>query len=167
MGFSKMTIASVDDFHEQQGLPTRIFRDTGLFEGMLESLSWQGVHMQYQYQGSGEVAPLGRGRHVRKELRKQASSCLVGQDWITIDPWGDVYMCCWKRPYASGNVLDEPLIDIFTRAKEDDLIQRLGDGDAAYIAHNAGVITEDEIDRYINNPCDICIPMFRDVESLL
>jgi len=67
-----------------------------------------------------------------------------------IDPFGEVYLCCWKRPYSIGNAMEDDVNALIERSMEDDIL-------TGFRRQGLMSITDDYDE---DNPCPKCFKTF-------
>mgnify|MGYP005631358897 FL=1 len=123
----KLDITSEDRYHREEGLKTQYLENIGKANKLGKYVPTIG------FRGAGEtknIFPAGRGQDI---LDKENFKYNMGSDCKgelndgspTIDPFGNLYMCCFNMYQLPGNIIYEPIEDIVKRAKGDRELRRL------------------------------------------
>jgi len=174
-GVRFMMVASGDDYHTEQGLDfdgvSWRIRETSGKSGFL--MGWMGTF---------DVKPVGRGRDLisddqvvgcdldcRQEFywdweKLNGGSLTPEQElWLpwnslTVDEKGSVYPCCYRLFKFPGNLVEEPLESVLTKALEDPRLDALFRGGLEAVAVHDGMNEEEaRIKIKENGTCGFCV----------
>lgn len=152
----KLDITSSDSYHTEQGIEKNWLRRLRV------AANRRKISAEIRGANFSEVWPVGRGKFLGLDNYMDAGDdmCyyhLKGDSCLTIGEDGSVYPCCF-RYFPLGNVIEEPLLDIIERVREEPRFKALTDDGLRGLAVYDGWDME-EVDEIINTEfeCGFCI----------
>ncbi|MDD5192482.1 MAG: radical SAM protein [Candidatus Nanoarchaeia archaeon] len=160
LGVNYIDFTSNDEFHKEQGIDINklhmnvnilpsplgkaLDRLNDEFPGLENRYSKIGLHLR----GAGKrVQPLGRAKSLPIEMIHPFYPCLANINFygqhkdVTIDPQGNVYLCCWQGPRSIGSVIETPLEQLVEDAENDPITKAIIDGGPQKLAKQIGMVS--------------------------
>lgn len=121
-----------------------------------------------KYDDGNFAVPIGRGKTLPKEdLWIDKGPCMIygglADGYVTINPKGDVYPCCWQATKSIGNALETSMRDILKRMKKDPVLKKLYLGGIDGLVEYLGIdpkYAKQKIKRL--GTCGFCYELFKD-----
>lgn len=157
-GVDEVDIASNDEYHEEQGIDTKKLENlisTGEFSG-LPYVSFRGC--------GSEVMPFGRAKNLPKE-KHMDRQCNIFPKFVmqmNIDPYGNVYPCCWEVTKPIGSAFEKSFKEIFEHTRQDPLISILMKEGPGNVGRYLGIA---ELKDYNSYSCVLCEKIFRNIKN--
>ncbi len=159
-GINQIEFASYDRFHMERGIKIDNLilssDERHPLTSAVKKLAGKRKYIEIFIKGGHSIKPFGRAKNLNPGELTQSYCFLkeVEYNIATIDPKGEVYPCCYQRPYSIGNATITPLIEIFEKSKNDRVLLALRKGDLRDIAKENG------LEPYFNIACHECDEFF-------
>lgn len=162
-GVKGLDITSKDKYHRDQGIKTKNLNrlyDIIKKDNNIKSHALRGALRR-------DIMPVGRAKEMnlgKPVLNYKKSICkdALTNYRLTIQEDGGVYMCCFAFFPLPGNLIEEPLVDIVRKAKEDERLHILDSKGIKGLARHDGWKKRD-IEELISayGKCGFCYQYYK------
>lgn len=159
-GVDEVDISSRDEYHEEQGI------DTKKLENLISTIGEFSKLPNVSFRGCAErVMPFGRAKNLPKKTYMDRQCNIFPNSNladVTIDPYGNVYPCCWEVTKPMGSALKKSFKKIFEQARQDSLISILMKEGPGSVGRYLGIVEPKDYHSY---SCVLCEKIFRNLKT--